>query len=489
LVIERMHDLNQKEVTRGSYVLYWMQQSKRVIHNPALAYAVEQANAMKLPLVALFVVPDILPESNRRNYQFGMDGLANTITAMEANQIEFFIVLGNMLETVERWVRKAALLVTDTGYLRIYQNWNDLIAMKADCKMVRIEGDVLIPVEQVYHKEAYNAKILRNRIYSLLPDFDSSLVTTAKAEVKLPDDIRKELTEISNRHGDILADNSALKQSLSRQIETFLKKVDHTVNPTKVFRGGYDEAVKHLRHFTDELLADYYQNRNNPAVDYQSNLSPYLHYGQISIREVLKTVFASLELTRVEFFHLVFTVKPGQHKDNRVNGALEFFEEAVVRRELGVNFCHFNDDYDQYNGIPKWARETLREHSSDHRPYLYDLPALEKAETHDPYWNAAQQEMLKTGKMHGYMRMYWGKKLIEWCREPEEAFQIAIYLNNKYQLDGRDPNSYAGVAWCFGKHDRAWPPFPVYGTVRTMTENGLKRKYDIQKYIDRIESM
>jgi deoxyribodipyrimidine photo-lyase len=489
LVIERMHYLNQKEVARGSFVLYWMQQSKRVIHNPALAYAVAKANEMKLPVITLLVIPDNFPESYRRNYQFGMEGFACTAKELEAYKIEFFIILGNMLETVERWVSKAAMVVTDTGYLRIHRSWSDLIAMKADCRMVEIEGDVLIPVEQVYDKEAYNAKILRDRIYHMLPDFDSDLVTTDMAEVRLPETTRHELKETSSQNGDILVDNATLVRNMSGELDSFLKKVDNTVNPVKVFRGGYPEAVKHLRYFTDELLGDYYQNRNNPAVDCQSNLSPYLHFGQISIREALRTVVASLELRRTEFFSLVVSVKPGQHPDNRVNGALEFFEEAVVRRELGVNFCHFNADYDQYNGIPQWARDTLREHMSDHRPYLYDLPTMENGETHDPYWNAAQTEMLKTGKMHGYMRMYWGKKIIEWCREPEVAFQIALLLNNKYQLDGRDPNSYAGVAWCFGKHDRPWAPFPVFGNVRAMTDSGLNRKFDMQKYITRIESI
>ena len=164
-------------------------------------------------------------------------------------------------------------------------------------------------------------------------------------------------------------------------------------------------------------------------------------------------------------------------------------EELIVRRELSVNFVFYNDDYDSFNAVPAWARKTLMAHQKDKREYVYTLKELEGAGAHDPYWNAAQREMVFKGKMHGYMRMYWGKKIIEWSRTPEEAFQNALRLNNKYELDGRDPNGFAGIAWCFGKHDRPWGERPIFGSVRYMNEKGLKRKFDADEYVKRMGTL
>ncbi len=188
-------------------------------------------------------------------------------------------------------------------------------------------------------------------------------------------------------------------------------------------------------------------------------MSPYLHFGQIS--------------------PLYVAIQISQH---RSPGKEAFLEELIVRRELSMNFVHYNQNYDSFTGIPDWAKHTLDEHRQDPRKYMYSLEQLEQAQTHDPYWNAAQREMVITGKMHGYMRMYWGKKILEWTTKPEEAFSIALYLNNKYELDGRDPNSFTGVAWCLGKHDRPWGRRPIFGNIRYMSAEGLKRKFNANKY-------
>jgi deoxyribodipyrimidine photo-lyase len=199
--------------------------------------------------------------------------------------------------------------------------------------------------------------------------------------------------------------------------------------------------------------------RNDPNENYVSNLSPYLHFGQIS------PLYIALQISR----------SSGKAVD-------AFLEELIIRRELSMNFIHFNPKYDSFSGLPAWAKMTLLEHQEDPRKYLYTREELEKALTHDPYWNAAQKEMVITGKMHGYMRMYWGKKILEWTATPQQAFDTALYLNNKYELDGRDPNGFTGVAWCFGKHDRPWARRPIFGNIRYMSEDGLKRKFDADKY-------
>jgi deoxyribodipyrimidine photo-lyase len=205
-------------------------------------------------------------------------------------------------------------------------------------------------------------------------------------------------------------------------------------------------------------------------VERGSGLSPYLHFGQIGPLEVALTVREAPGI-------------PEKAKE-------AFLEEMIVRRELSANFVFYNPRYDTYEGaLPAWSRATLEKHRHDPRPYLYGLQELENAATHDLYWNAAQEEMVKTGRMHNYMRMYWGKKIIEWSASPEEAWDTALYLNNRYELDGRDPNAFAGIAWCFGKHDRPWAEHPVFGQVRFMNQKGLDRKFRMKAYLSRVASL
>jgi deoxyribodipyrimidine photo-lyase len=264
-------------------------------------------------------------------------------------------------------------------------------------------------------------------------------------------------------------------------------QTNNAVLPIAAIRGGYIAAKKRLTYFTQSLLSKFQEFRSDPATDVQSYLSPYLHFGQISMREVLNTALMYAGISKPEFGELILHYKPGTHPEAAINGLLEMFEQGVIRRELSYNYCWFQPDYDSYFALPRWAIASLTDHLPDSRPYLYGLEALETACTHDPYWNAAQQEMLHTGMMHGYMRMYWGKKILLWSKAPEDAFYTALYLNNKYSLDGRDANSFAGVAWCFGLHDRPWGSKPVFGNVRCMNEQGLTRKFDMQTYLKRIK--
>jgi deoxyribodipyrimidine photo-lyase len=243
-------------------------------------------------------------------------------------------------------------------------------------------------------------------------------------------------------------------------------KVDTSVAPVAGFTGGTAEAKRWLKVFLKDKLADYPDRRNDPNADAQSNLSPYLHFGQISP------------------LHIALEVEKRSNE-----GKAAFLEELIVRRELSHNFVYYNDKYDDFECLPPWARRTLNYHERDKREYVYSREQFEMAQTHDPYWNAAQKEMVLTGKMHGYMRMYWGKKILEWTRTPREGFDIALYLNNKYELDGRDPNGFAGVAWCFGKHDRAWAERPVFGKIRYMNANGLKRKFDADAYVAKVKRL
>jgi deoxyribodipyrimidine photo-lyase len=243
-------------------------------------------------------------------------------------------------------------------------------------------------------------------------------------------------------------------------------KIDRSVKPSPFYTGGTSQAQKRLKKFIKDKLDDYDTKRNDPMQDCQSNLSPYLHFGQIS------PLYIALEIMKID--------SPGKDA---------FLEELIVRRELSHNFLYYNRRYDDYDALPLWALRTLNYHAKDKREYVYTQAQFENAQTHDPCWNAAQMEMVITGKMHNYMRMYWGKKILEWTKNPKTAFKIVLTLNNKYELDGRDPNGFAGVAWCFGKHDRAWGERPVFGKVRYMNAAGLKRKFDVDAYVNRINKL
>jgi len=231
------------------------------------------------------------------------------------------------------------------------------------------------------------------------------------------------------------------------------------------FRGGEEAARSILRKFVRTLYDEYAANRNQPQTDNVSHMSKYLHFGQISPVEIALALRAA---------------------KGRKENEESYLEELIVRRELAQNFAHFTPDYDSFTCLPRWAKESLREHKSDRREPQYTRAQLESASTHDPYWNAAMREMIHTGFMHNYMRMYWGKKILEWSSSPEQAFRTALTLNNKYFLDGRDPNSYTGVAWVFGLHNRPFAERPIFGKIRYMSADGLRRKCDIDAYVEKV---
>ncbi|MGM0640867.1 MAG: deoxyribodipyrimidine photo-lyase, partial [Thermotogota bacterium] len=308
---------------------------------------------------------------------------------------------------------------------------------------VQIEDNVLLPVEMVSDKEEYSAATLRRKYNKKLEEFDEEFKFQDYKGSYIEDDFDE-------------IDLSDYKKYL---------KLDESVKPVE-FQGGHDKGLKIIQDFLKNKLEKYSDMRNDPVFDYQSNISPYLHFGMISpieINDLLKNY-------------------SGEGKD-------DFFEEAFVRRELAKNFCYYNKNYDNFDCITGWARDTLKEHENDEREYIYTFEEFEEAKTHDEYWNAAQLEMIKTGKMHGYMRMYWAKKVLEWTEDISTAYDYLIKLNDKYELDGREENGYTGVAWTFGKHDRAWTERKVFGKTRYMNANGLKRKFDIDKYVEKIKDL
>ena len=443
---QRVMPLNDRPPATGRYVLYWMQQAQRIEYNHALEYATRQANALGLPLVCVFGLTDEFPEANLRHYTFMMQGLAEVSEHLAGRGIRFVMLRQAPDSAALRLASDAALLVTDRGYLRVQVEWRRRVAEAAPCAVIQVETDVVVPVEVVSDKEEYAARTIRPRIHKHLLEYLKPLAQTEPMHDSTGLDL----------------DVETLRPSLSALDGL---GIDRAIQPVSAFTGGGAEARRLLSEFIADKLADYEALRNDPSLDFVSHMSPYLHFGQISPLDIALQV--------------IDADSPGE-------GA--FIEELVVRRELSMNLVRYNPGYDTYEGaVPEWARRTLAAHQADPREYLYDLEHLEQARTHDEYWNAAQNEMLRTGKMHNYMRMYWGKKILEWTPTAREGFEIALHLNNKYSLDGRDPNSFAGVAWCFGKHDRPWQQRDIFGTVRYMNANGLRRKFDMDAYLRKVD--
>lgn len=439
----RVQLLNDQAPQRGKFVAYWMQASQRAQCNHALEYAVRAANERREPVVAFFVLTDNFPEANLRSYAFMLEGLQETQTALRDRGIELVVWSGSPAETAVQVGNDASILVTDCGYTRIQKQWRSDAAGRLRCRMVQVESDVVVPVAAVSPKEEYAARTIRPKLHRLL----SSYLVPLEAVPPQQDSLG-------------LVSGGLELQDLERVLGGL--KVNRAVPRTTRFRGGATTARRLLTDFVTNKLDHYDELRNDPNLEYISHMSPYLHFGQIAPLHIALEIAAA--------------AKPGGQA---------YLEELIVRRELSVNFVHYNPRYDSFDGLPDWARLTLTEHERDRREYLYTTEELEGAQTHDPYWNAAQTEMVTTGKMHNTMRMYWGKKILEWSPSAQQAYSVALYLNNKYELDGRDPNSFAGVAWCFGKHDRPWQRRPIFGTVRYMNAAGLERKFKMNAYLQR----
>ncbi|MBS0578175.1 MAG: deoxyribodipyrimidine photo-lyase [Proteobacteria bacterium] len=443
---QRLIELNGAAERGGDYVLYWMQQSQREAFNPALEVGVAAANRLGLPLLVGFGLMDDFPEANARHYAFMLEGLADTAQRLRARGIGFVIRRGAPDAVALGLARQAALVVCDHGYLRIQKQWRTHVAAAAGTRVLRVEGDVVVPVGLAASGAQVGARTLRPKLAALRDRF------LAPLRRQRP---RRDAQDLQVR-GDVdLGDIPRLLGRLS---------LGRAATPVSGLRGGYTQARARLDAFIRTGLRGYVAARARPAEPQVSMLSPYLHFGQISPVEVALAVAAA----------------PAPHADRD-----SFLEELVVRRELAANFVDNTREYDRYECIPAWAQRTLGLHARDPRPVLYSYEDLAAARTHDAYWNAATREMLATGYMQNYMRMYWGKKVLEWSASPREAYAVLLQLNNTYFIDGRDPSSFANVGWVFGLHDRPWPERAVFGNVRYMNAAGLERKSDIKAYARR----
>jgi deoxyribodipyrimidine photo-lyase len=444
---ERIKILKDEKPRDGKYVLYWMQAAQRAEYNHALEYSIRKANELKKPVLVFFGITEYWPQANERHYYFMLEGLKKVRQKLRDRGIQIVVRRQSPDEGAAELAEEAAVVVVDAGQLRIQRKWRQNAAGQIKCPLYEVETNLIVPVEEASDKENFSAGTFRPRITKQL---DKYLLPLKHIKPKL-DSLGLKLKSF---------DVGNINKALSKL------DIDHSVAKVTSFEGGTDQAKRRLRDFIKNKLDKFEKLRNDPCADYVSNMSPYLHFGTIS------PLYIALEVSKTS----------GKGKD-------VYLEELIVRRELSHNFVFYNDKYDTFACLPPWAKRTLNFHRRDKRQYVYSLEDFEQAKTHDPYWNAAQKEMMLTGKMHGYMRMYWGKKILEWSRNPQTGFKIALELNNKYELDGRDPNAFAGVAWCFGKHDRAWSERPVFGKIRYMNAKGLKRKFDADAYVEKIRKI
>ncbi len=456
---ERIREVNGKGERPGDFVLYWMQAAVRAEDNLALDFAASLADEKGLPLVALFCLVPGFPSASREHYRYLIGGLREAEFELAGKGIRLLVARSTPEKAIAALAPRAALVVADCGYARIQREWLNRASAAADCRFVRVEGNVVVPAAEASDKEEWSAYTLRRRI---MPQLDAFLDQSAEAVPR-----RSSLSLDLPREFAVDFDGLAAAPPGKRHPRSAETRIDE--------KPGRRTAVARFDAFLAEKLQRYGSDRNDPSRDGTSGMSAALHFGHVS---PIALVRRALEFA-----------------GERSAGACAspelaaFIEELVVRRELAVNFVAHRDDYDSYGAVPDWARRTLAEGSAHRREALYRFEDFENAATHDPYWNAAQDQMVITGRMHGYMRMYWGKQILAWSASPEEAFATAVALNDRYSLDGRDPNGYAGVAWCFGKHDRPWTGRPVFGTVRYMNANGLKRKFDADAYVRSIEAL
>jgi deoxyribodipyrimidine photo-lyase len=427
-------------------VVYWMQRAMRIVDNPALDAAIEAGNLLGLPVVVFFSVIPNYPNANLRHYHFMAQGLRDV--AEDAAELGVGFVMrrhpDNSLEAFLEEVQ-AALVIGDENPCREPERWRKVLARRLRLPFWTVDADVVVP-SRVFDRSYVLLHHFRPHLKRELPNY---LVAPPKIAPLYP--------------------WKALPRSwpLERDITEGFTKLDRTVMPVDSFTGGTRAALLRLRQFLNQDLKDYEETRNHPEVRGTSRLSPYLHFGNIGPL----TIALAVE-------------KAAKQGKAPASAATRFLDQLIGWRELSVLFVRHEPNYDNWECAAPWARKTLTEHAGDARPYRYSLAQLERGETHDELWNAAQREMVQTGWMHNYMRMYWAKKILEWAPDPARAFEWAVTLNDRYELDGRDPNGYAGVAWAIvGRHDRPWFNRPVFGLVRPMSGASTAKKFDAAKYI------
>jgi len=433
----------------GNCVVYWMQRTQRAFDNPALDVAVTVANELQKPVVVFFAPVPFYPNANARHFRFLADGIPDIAEELAKRRIGF-VFRSYPEHSLLKFCSevKPCVVIGDENPLREPEHWRRKVSRDLRLPFWTVDADVIVP-SKLLEKEHYGARTIRPRLHQMLPQF-----------LRRPDNPAAHVP---------WATTSGLRAQRWEDDFTAGWVIDRDVAPIHGWRGGSKEGMRRLKLFLDTRLAGYPDHRSRPEMDGTSRLSPYLHFGHLGPHTI------------------ALAVKTADAPELAKNA---FLEQLIVRRELAVNFVRFNPLYDSMECLEPWADRSFAQHASDRRLILYTERELENAQTHDPLWNAAQKQLMLTGWMHNYLRMYWAKKILEWSPSVVSAYTRAIWLNDYYQLDGRDPNGYAGIAWAIvGKHDRPWFERPVFGHVRYMSLPSTGRKFDSKRYIEHVNAL
>lgn len=446
--LSRVRHLNTRAPVTGP-IVYWMSRDQRVHDNWALLYAAKLANERNQPLAVVFCLTDTFLGATLRHYDFMLPGLQELEKELKKLRISFFLLQDEPQKLLPEFVKKYQVgeIVTDFSPMKIGRKWRQAVADEVKIAVTEVDAHNIVPAWIVSTKQEVGARTFRPKIQKLLPEFLTEFPALKKQTLAWPN------LPTGTQWGKL------------REILT----IDRSIPAVTWLKPGEKAAGIAARKFLKTHLHEYFKDHNDPSVQGQSNLSPYLHFGQLSAQRL------ALEVEKSKA---------------PKNSKTTFLEQLIVRRELSDNFCLYNADYDSVAGFSRWAQQSLELHEDDPREFKYALATLEAGKTHDVLWNAAQTEMVKRGKMHGYLRMYWAKKILEWSPDAATAMKHCIYLNDTYELDGRDPNGYVGIAWSIGGiHDRPWFNRPIFGLIRYMSYNSTKTKFNVAKYLQFVNSL
>jgi deoxyribodipyrimidine photo-lyase len=466
---------------RGQYVLYWMTAFRRVTWNFSLQRAAAWASSLQKPLVVLEALRCDYRWASDRFHHFVVAGMADNAAALARHRVTYLPYVEPAVDAgrglVAALARRAAVVVSDDYPCFFLPRMVDAAERQIPTRFELVDSNGLLPLRAA------------DRVFARAFDFRRFLQKSLLPHLReLPDADPLQGVDLPDATQALAAETRAWQPANVRPLAKdpdYLRSlpVSHAVGPASV-RGGWQAGRDRLRHFLQDHLRRYGTERNHPDDDVASGLSPYLHFGHISAHQI----FAETMEREAWSPDRVATKATGSAQGwwGASPPAESFLDELITWRELGFNLCWQREDYDQYESLPDWSQRTLRQHARDRREHIYTLEQFEAAHTHDELWNAAQRQLVREGKIHNYLRMLWGKKIVEWTATPREALAVMIELNNKYALDGRDPNSYSGIFWCLGRYDRAWgPERPIFGKVRYMSSQNTARKVSVKAYLRR----
>lgn len=468
---------NKPPNANGEFVLYWMQIFRRFEYNEALEYAVNIANELKKPLMIFEGLKCTYRWASDRFHNFILQGMdENKRIANESGWNYYSFVEKKPFEgsgLIQELAKKSCVIVSDEFPGFVIRDHNEKIPSTIDVAYITVDANGIIPLG-LSAKAPYSAFEFRRLMQKhFLAEFEEAPKRNPMTALKNKSKVELQLSRwrfSNSRHK--LSDFS----------------IDHSVSIVEI-HGTRQTALQKLKYFCANLLDGYAENRNHPDRHSTSELSPHLHFGKISSYEIVKAVLKhqpkNWSMTRIH------NVKG--RRDGFFNGdpSIEaFLDQVITWRETGYHFCHHVKNFDQYESLPKWAINTLEKHARDKREHIYELQEFETASTHDSIWNAAQRQLVREGTIHNYLRMLWGKKILEWTPDPQTALQYLIHLNNKYSIDGRNPNSYSGIFWILGRFDRPWAPErKIFGSIRYMSSENTARKIKLKEYLKKFADM